>query len=105
MEEVNWYNRPISTQGESTSKQLTESNDTQMFQFDEEMDILMQNLDSQKLRMNPSLRLSVIEMLSLSDGHAHGECSSDFNIAHKNVCARCHLPNKSSFEFGCFYFC
>ena len=30
-------------------QQLTQSDDSKMFQYDEEMDILMQNLDSQKL--------------------------------------------------------
>ena len=60
---------------------------------------------SELLNILFSLRISVIEMSSLIDGRAHGERSSDFNNAHKNVCARCHLPNKSSFEFGCFYFC
>ena len=44
MEEVNLCNRPSLTQGESTSEQLNQS--------DEEMDILMQDLDNQKLRIN-----------------------------------------------------
>ena len=39
------------------------------------------------------------------DGRAHGECSGDYNNAHINVCARCHLLRKSSFQFGCFYLC
>ena len=53
---VNLCARPSSAQGESTSQQLTLSNDRERFQYDEEMDILMQNLDSQKLRINPSAR-------------------------------------------------
>ena len=52
--EVNLCNRPSSTQGESTSVQLTESDDSQGFQFDEEMDMLMQDLDPQKFKINPS---------------------------------------------------
>ena len=55
LEEVNLCNRPCSTQGESTSEQLTQSDDFQRFQFDEEMDMLMQDLDYQKL-INPSPR-------------------------------------------------
>ena len=47
--------RPSSTQGEPTSQQLTQSDDSERFQYDDEMDILMQHLDSQKLRINPSL--------------------------------------------------
>ena len=43
--EVNLCNRPSSTQGEFTSDQLTQSDDCQRFQFDEEMDMLMQDLD------------------------------------------------------------
>ena len=39
--EVNLCNRPSSSQGESTSDQLTQSDDCQRFQFDEEMDMLM----------------------------------------------------------------
>ena len=46
--------RPSSTQGEPTSQQLTQSDDSERFQHDDEMDILMQHLDSQKLRINPS---------------------------------------------------
>ena len=56
LEEVNLCNRASSTQGESTSEQLTQSDDSQRFQFDEEMDMLMQNLDFHKLRINPSPR-------------------------------------------------
>ena len=56
LEEVNLSNRPFSTQGESTSEELTQSDDFQRLQFDEEMDILIQDLDSQKLRINPSPR-------------------------------------------------
>ena len=52
-----------------------------------------------------TLRHSVIQMLQLIDGRAHGERSSNFNNVHKNVCTRCHLLNKSSFQFGCFYLC
>ena len=56
LEEVSLRNRPCSTQGESTSEQLTQSDDFQRFQFDEEMDVLIQDVDSQKLRVNPSPR-------------------------------------------------
>ena len=56
LEEVSLQNRPCSTQGDSTAEQLTQSDDFQRFQFDEEMDILIQDLDSQKLRVNPSPR-------------------------------------------------
>ena len=52
--EVNLCNRPSSTQGESTSVQFTQTNDSQRFQFDEEMDMLMQDLDPQKFKINPS---------------------------------------------------
>ena len=52
--EVNLCNRPNSTQGESTSVQFTQTDDSQRFQFDDEMDMLMQDLDPQKLKMNPS---------------------------------------------------
>ena len=53
LDDVNLFVRPSSTQGESTSEELTQS-DESGFQFDEEMDMLTQNLDSQKLRINPS---------------------------------------------------
>ena len=56
LEEVSLQNRPCSTQGDSTAEQLTQSDDLQRFQFDEEMDVLIQDLDSQKLRVNPSPR-------------------------------------------------
>ena len=56
LEKVNLSNRSSSTQGESTSEQLTQSGDYQRFQFDEEMNTLMQDLDNQKLRINPSPR-------------------------------------------------
>ena len=52
--EVNLCNRPSSTQGESTSVQFTQSDDNQRFQFDEEIDMLMQDLDPQKFKINPS---------------------------------------------------
>ena len=52
--EVNLCNRPSSTQGESTSVQFTQTDDSQRFQFDDEMDMLMQDLDPQKLKINPS---------------------------------------------------
>ena len=52
--EVNLCNRPSSTQGESTSVQFTQLDDSQRFQFDEEMDMLMQDLDPQKFKINPS---------------------------------------------------
>ena len=54
LDEVSLCARPSSTQGESTSQQLTQSDDSERFQYDDEMDILMQHLDSQKLRINPS---------------------------------------------------
>ena len=54
LDDVNQFVRPSSTQGESTSEELTQSDEFERFQFDEEMDMLMQNLDSQKLRINPS---------------------------------------------------
>ena len=56
LEEVNLCDRPSLTQGESTSEQLTQSDDCQRFQFDEKMNMLMQDLDPQKLRINPSPR-------------------------------------------------
>ena len=43
--EVNLCIRPSSTQGESTSVQFTQTDDSQRFQFDEEMDMLMQDND------------------------------------------------------------
>ena len=55
LEEVSLCSRPCSTQGESTSQQLTQSDDSERFQFDDEMDTLMQNLDSQNFRINPYL--------------------------------------------------
>ena len=54
LEEVSLCSRPCSTQSKSTSQQLTQSDDTERFQFDYEMDTLMQNLDSQNFRINPS---------------------------------------------------
>ena len=54
LDEVNLCARPTSTQGEPTSQQLTQSEDSERFHYDDEMDILMQHLDSQKLRINPS---------------------------------------------------
>ena len=52
--EVNLCNRPSSTQGESTSVQFTQTDDSQRFQFDVEMDMLIQDLDPQKFKINPS---------------------------------------------------
>ena len=52
--EVNLCNRPSSTQGESTSVHFTQTDDSQRFQFDDEMDMLMQDLDPQKFKINPS---------------------------------------------------
>ena len=43
------------TQGEPASQQLTQSDDSERLEYDDEMDILMQHLDSQKLRINPSI--------------------------------------------------
>ena len=40
LEEVNLCARPCSTQGVSTSEQLTQSDDGERYQFDEEMEIL-----------------------------------------------------------------
>ena len=54
LDKVNLCARPTSTQGEPTSQQLTQSDDSERFYYDDEMDILMQHLDSQKLRINPS---------------------------------------------------
>ena len=54
LDEVNLCARPTSTQGEPTSQQLTQSDNSERFHYDDEMDILMQHLDSQKLRINPS---------------------------------------------------
>ena len=54
LDEVNLCARPTSTQGEPTSQQLTQSEDSERFHYDDEMDILMQHLDSQKLQINPS---------------------------------------------------
>ena len=54
MDEVNLCARPTFTQGESTSQELTQSDDSERFHYDDKMDILMQHLDSQKLRINPS---------------------------------------------------
>ena len=39
---------------EPTSQQLTQSDDNERFQYDDEMDILMQYLDFQKLQINQS---------------------------------------------------
>ena len=36
------------------SVQFTQTDDSQRFQFDDEMDMLMQDLDPQKLKINPS---------------------------------------------------
>ena len=52
--EVNLCNRPSSTQGESTSVHFTQTDDSQRFQFDDEMDMLMQDLDPQKFKIDPS---------------------------------------------------
>ena len=52
--EANLCNRPSSTQGESTSVQFTQTDDSQRFQFDEEMDMLMQDLNPQKFKINLS---------------------------------------------------
>ena len=52
--EVNLCNRPSSTQGESTSVQFTQTDDSQRFQFDDEMDMLIQDLDPEKFKINPS---------------------------------------------------
>ena len=41
LEEVSLCSRPCSTQGESTSQQLTQSDDSERFQFDDELDTLM----------------------------------------------------------------
>ena len=49
--EVNLCNRPNSTQSESTSVQLTQTDDSQRFQFDEEMEMLIQDLDPQNLKL------------------------------------------------------
>ena len=54
LDDVNLFVRPSSTQSKSASVQQTQSDESERFQFDEEMDMLMQNLDSQKLRINPS---------------------------------------------------
>ena len=54
LDEVNLCARPTSIQGEPTSQQLTQSDDSERFHYDDEMDILMQHLDSEKLRINPS---------------------------------------------------
>ena len=54
LDDVKLFDRPSSTQGESASGELTQSDDSDRFEFDEEMDMLMQNLDSNKLRINLS---------------------------------------------------
>ena len=46
--------RPCSTEGESTSQQLTQSDDSERFEFDDELDTLMRDLDSKNFRINPS---------------------------------------------------
>ena len=53
LEEVSLCTRPCSTQGEFTSKQLTQSDGSERFQFDE-LDTLMQDLNSKNFRINPS---------------------------------------------------
>ena len=50
--EVNLCNRPTSTQGESTSVHFTRTVDSERFQFDDEMDMLMQDFDHQKFKIN-----------------------------------------------------
>ena len=52
LEEVSLCTRPCSPQGESTSQQLTQSDDSERFQFDDELDTLMQ--DFKNFRINPS---------------------------------------------------
>ena len=55
LEEVSLCTRPCSTEGESTSQQLTQSDDSERFQFDDELDTLMQDLNSKNFRINPSI--------------------------------------------------
>ena len=54
LKEVSLCTRTCSTQGESTSQQLTQSDDSERFQFDDELDTLMRDLDSKNFRINPS---------------------------------------------------
>lgn len=54
LDDVSLFNRPSSTQGESTSEELTQSDYSERFDFDEEMDMLMRNLDLDNLQINPS---------------------------------------------------
>ena len=46
LKEVSLCTRPCSAQGKSTSQQLTQSDDSERFQFDDELDTLMPDLDS-----------------------------------------------------------
>ena len=50
LEEVSLCTRPCS----STSQQLTQSDDSERFQFEDELDTLMQGLNSKNFRINPS---------------------------------------------------
>ena len=54
LDDVKLFDRPTLTQGESTADKLTQSDYSDGFDFDEEMDMLMRNLDLDSLQINLS---------------------------------------------------
>ena len=111
---MNLCARPSSTQGESTSEQLIQSDDSERFQFDKEMDILTQNLDSQKLRINPPPRsgdflADLSHQLQFSDSDQSlldlfGSASQKNDVIYQENCqfdfTACHPIPERLQEFG-----